>query len=213
MKIEPEELTAKGYELLDKLDHRALIPFVQLYLAKPTRFSVLWFAFCGIGMAESAFCFIWCMRRHVPGFNMPTAMAWTFAGFILALGLIPVHECIHALAYRAVGAKHTSFDSNLKKFYFLAIADRFVANRREFQIVALAPFVCISMALTALLFVLPPAGLLMVSAAFLTHTALCSGDFGLLSYFDFHKDSNIVTYDDKENKLSYFYRLRVQNEL
>jgi hypothetical protein len=37
------------------------------------------------------------------------------------------------------------------------------------------------------------------------HTAMCSGDFGLLNYFEFYKDKEIVTYDDVENKISYFY--------
>ena len=34
---------------------------------------------------------------------------------------------------------------------------------------------------------------------------MCSGDFGLLSYFEFNKDKQVVTYDDIENKISYFY--------
>lgn len=39
----------------------------------------------------------------------------------------------------------------------------------------------------------------------LAHTAMCSGDFGLLSYFEFNKEKNVVSYDDVENKISYFY--------
>ena len=34
---------------------------------------------------------------------------------------------------------------------------------------------------------------------------MCSGDFGLLNYFEFNKEKQIVTYDDVENKISYFY--------
>jgi hypothetical protein len=34
---------------------------------------------------------------------------------------------------------------------------------------------------------------------------MCSGDFGILSYFELHKDKEVVTYDDIENKISYFY--------
>jgi len=58
----------------------------------------------------------------------------------IAFALIPSHEYIHVLAYKSKGAKNTSCDANLKKFYFMAIAYRFVANKKEFQIVALAPF-------------------------------------------------------------------------
>lgn len=34
---------------------------------------------------------------------------------------------------------------------------------------------------------------------------MCSGDFGLLSYFEYHKNKHVVTYDDVENQISYFY--------
>ncbi len=39
----------------------------------------------------------------------------------------------------------------------------------------------------------------------LIHSIACSGDFALLSYFEFNRKKNIVTYDDKENKVSFFY--------
>ena len=50
-----------------------------------------------------------------------------------------------ALAYKSQG-KQTSFDANLKGL-LLAIADKFVTSKREFIIVALAPFLVISLAL------------------------------------------------------------------
>jgi len=40
----------------------------------------------------------------------------------------------------------------------------------------------------------------------LIQTAFTSGDFDLLSYFEFHNDKEIVTYDDKSSKISYFYQ-------
>ena len=89
-----------------------------------------------------------------------------------------------------------------------APADQFVANKKEFQIVALAPFVVITSVGLVLLFFTTPLWSMTVLGALLTHTAFCSGDFGLLSYFDFHKDKEIVTYDDKESRVSYFYGLK-----
>jgi len=34
---------------------------------------------------------------------------------------------------------------------------------------------------------------------------MCSGDFGLFSYFEFHKTKDVVTYDDVEKQITYFY--------
>jgi hypothetical protein len=120
---------------------------------------------------------------------------------------VPLHEYIHVLAYRSQGAVNTSYAANLKKFFFMALADKFVANKKEFEVVALAPFVVISMAAVILFLVLSKEWQLSMAGLLLAHTAMCSGDFGLLSYFEMHKDKQVVTYDDVENKLSYFYGL------
>lgn len=87
----------------------------------------------------------------------------------------------------------------------MALADKFVANKKEFEIVALAPFTVITTTLIILLFLANANWTLTVSSVLLAHTAMCSGDFGLLSFFEFHKDKEAVTYDDVENKISYFY--------
>ncbi|HCT23246.1 MAG TPA: DUF3267 domain-containing protein, partial [Chitinophagaceae bacterium] len=79
------------------------------------------------------------------------------------------------------------------------------ANRKEFQIVALAPFMVITLMLTILLFIVPGLWMVTVAGAMLTHTSMCSGDFGLLSYLDVHRDKEMVTYDDKSAGRSYFY--------
>jgi hypothetical protein len=87
----------------------------------------------------------------------------------------------------------------------MAMADQFVASRREFRLVALAPFLLINLVSIFLFFTVPLAWTYTVLGTLLTHTAFCSGDFGLLSYFEFHQDKEVVTYDDKENQVSYFY--------
>jgi hypothetical protein len=87
----------------------------------------------------------------------------------------------------------------------MAIADKFVANKKEFRIVALAPFVVVSAIILILLLFSNQLWTFTLLGILLTHTAFSSGDFGLLSYFDFHKDKNVVTYDDKENGISFFY--------
>ena len=82
----------------------------------------------------------------------------------------------------------------------MAIADKFVTSRREFKIIALAPFLIISSALFIASFVSGEAWKLTLFTTLLIHSIACSGDFALLSYFEFNKKKNVVTYDDKETK-------------
>lgn len=203
MKIKPEELSAKGFVLLDNLEHKELIPFVRTYLKKQTPISYF-YTFCNVVIAGVIIYWFW-KNYGTNGFNLGNAFSHFSYGLAIAFGLIPIHEYIHVLAYKSQGAINTSYDSNWKKFYFMAIADKFVANKKEFRIVALAPFVVISTTLIILSFFTSQLWTFTVFGVLLTHTAFSSGDFGILSYFDYHEEKDIVTYDDKDNNISYFY--------
>jgi hypothetical protein len=200
MKLQPEALAQEGFVLMDELEHQDLMPFIQQYIKRKTQATILYYAVNILMMGLAVGLLI---RFGKTGF------ADAFAHFAYGIGLsfllIPLHEYIHALAYKYVGAVHTSYDANLRKLYFMAIADQFVANRKEFRIVALAPFLVITAILTMLLFLVPGVWMVTVASAMLTHTSMCSGDFGLLSYFDVHRDKEMVTYDDKAAGRSYFY--------
>jgi len=203
MKLNPNELSENGYQLHDELDHQELVPFIQLYMKKRTAISSIYFAANMLLIVFVGYLFITGFKE--PDFNIVERFGQVSIGFLLAFLLLPLHEYIHVLAYKSQGATHTSYDMNLKKFYFMALADRFVANRKEFIIVALAPFLTISVILIFLAMMLHHDTTLLIIAILLAHTAMCSGDFGLLSYFEFHKEKEIVTYDDVEKKVSYFY--------
>ena len=142
---------------------------------------------------------------NLPGYSFGDQFAHLSYGIALAFVLLPLHEYIHVLAYKSQGATNTSYGANLKKFYFMAIADKFVANRKEFTIVALAPFAFITASLVLILYFVSSTWEITILGVLLTHTSMCSGDFGLLSFFAFHKDKDVATYDDKENGVSFFY--------
>ena len=203
MNLKPEELRENGYVLLDEMNHADIVPFVKKYMRKKTRSSSLYYA----SVIVSFFLVIFfCIKYYRSGAcSIDKILIQIFLGILLTLALIPFHEWIHAIAYKSQGAKKTSFDANIKKFYFLAIADRFVADKREFQIVALAPFIIISIALIIASLMTGECWKISVFTTLLIHSFACSGDFALLSYFDAHRKKEVVTYDDKENKVSFFY--------
>lgn len=203
MNLTPEQLPSNGYILKDKLVHSELVPFIQLYMKKRTLSSIFYIAANIVSLGFIVFVSVISIQSEAVDFG--DVISKVGLGFALAFLLLPIHEIIHALAYKLMGAKEVSFDADLKKFIFLAVAHRFVANRKEFQIVAVAPFAVISILLFLSLFFTPSGWSFIILGILFAHTAFCSGDFGLLSYFDFHADNDIVTYDDKENKVSFFY--------
>jgi hypothetical protein len=203
MNIKPEELVVNNYELLDQLDHKELVPFIQTYMKKRTKYAIFYYVFNVILFGIVGFAFVYGIGE--PDYSFGNLFTKFSYGLALAVCFIPLHEYIHVLAYKSQGAKNTSYDANIKKFYFMALADKFVANKKEFQIVALAPFIVINSSLIILIFILPSNWTFTLTGALLAHSAMCSGDFGLLSYFEFHKERQVVTYDDVKAKISYFY--------
>jgi hypothetical protein len=202
MNLQPEQLSEHGYELMEELNHQEIIPFVRTYIKKRTPSAVLYMLGNILGGAALAVCYImYCIEGPI---SLDTALTQTSMGIGIAFLLIPLHEYIHALAYKSQGALFTSYDANLKKLYFMAMADHFVANQKEFRVVALAPVASISALLLLLIPFAKPEWIFTIVGTLITHMAFCSGDFALLSYFEFHSDKDIVTYDDKAKGMSYF---------
>jgi hypothetical protein len=203
MKIKPEELSGNGFELLDELGHKELVPFIRKYMNKRTLASIIYYVSNILIFGLVGFYFV--IRFEGQDYSFADRFVYFSYGLAIAFALIPLHEYLHVLAYKSQGAKKTSYDANLRKFYFMALADKFVANKKEFRVVALTPFIVITGLSILFLFFVNPDWRLTISGALLAHTSMCAGDFGLLSYFELHKNREIVTYDDVEKSLSYFY--------
>lgn len=204
MKIKPEELDAAGYVLIDELPHQDLVPFLKRYLKAKTTVVRLYNQLSAAMLALIIGYMAWAYFQH--GAKITQGLIQVSYGASISFLLIPIHEVLHGLAYRYLGAPKTSYMMNLKKFYFAALADKFVCSAKEFRIVALAPFTVITCLCLVLALWLPYAWSLTVLSTMLTHSLFCSGDFGLLSYLEAHKDSEIVTYDDLSSNSSYFFK-------
>ncbi len=129
-----------------------------------------------------------------------------FFGLILfPVLLIPVHEMIHALAYKMLGARKIKFGADLSQFIFFVTADKFVIGFKKLIFVALLPFFLVS----TLLIFLPFYFEWQISYSFFltlfAHGVMCIGDFAVLSYFIENEPSRLLTFDDVEKKKAYFY--------
>lgn len=134
-------------------------------------------------------------------------MLHCFNGFILwPVILIPIHELIHALVYKLVGAPEIKFGIKPEKYLFYVTADKYVIGKNRFMMVALTPFVIISAVLILFAcFTVYPLSWSFIVCLFV-HTTMCIGDFALTGFFMQYIGQEIYTYDDTENSVTYFYR-------
>ncbi len=204
MKLSPQELKNNNYTLESKFSHDDLLPFLKPYFRKWNIFSISFHVLC---LVFGIIVFYILFKTSGPLISKKLAKLTYFSfGIVGSFLLIPIHEYIHVLAYKYVGAKSTSLAANFKKFYFMALAHEFVANKKEFTIVALAPIVIISILHFAALAFSSSSISICISVSLFFHAMMCSGDFALLSYFQENKNRQLLTYDDVVNKITYFYK-------
>ncbi len=193
-----------SFVLLDKLHYDEIVEFATEYIRKRTRSMAFY-----LGIIIVFFIFQWSAFIYgiiVSHMNTVSLLKQFLYGLVISLTIvIPLHELIHAIGYFILGARKIRVGAVIKHFAFYAVADDFVANRPGFIFLAISPFVVVSL-LNLAGFILVPgyASYTYISVLFF-HTTMCAGDFALLSYFEFHRDKELYTFDDVKNKTSYFY--------
>ena len=68
---------------------------------------------------------------------------------------------------------------DLKQYLFYVTAHRHVATPRQFRIIAMIPFILISLALIFLILTMPGLWKWSLSLFLFVHTTMCAGDFAL----------------------------------
>jgi len=185
--------------LLAEVSFEELVPFLRPQL-RPTR--VWGLIYWAVNLAPVGWLTFVAWHEKI---SIDIFLTKAGQGVWLFLVLLPLHELIHAGAYKMIGAPKVSFGANLKKFYFYAVADQFMTSRKSFLFVALSPYLLITAGLvTAAALSSPPTRLLFLGAIIL-HTAGCFGDFALVSFMHQHRHQNIVTMDDLTEKKAYFF--------
>lgn len=207
MKYTPGDIRSNPrFVLLNELDYDDIVEFTGKYIRKRNPSMIIFYIFMAgtflltigsliFGMADHNRVFVGIMKQYL-------------YGLILSFSaMIPIHEIIHGIIYALLGARKVLFGAEFKQFAFYAVADEFVTGKTGFYLLAMGPFLIISI-LCILGFILVPgiASYTYISMLFF-HTTMCIGDFALMSYYDSNRDKNIYTFDDIKNRKSYFYYL------
>jgi hypothetical protein len=80
-----------------------------------------------------------------------------------------------------------------------------VASPLQFRLVAVTPYILISITALILVFTLPGSWKWSFSLFLFVHATMCAGDFALLNYYFINKHRKIYTWDDADLKEAYFY--------
>lgn len=196
----PEDLAPPEYELLAEMTHASLGEFLVEYFIR--RGS--WLTRMHHAMSLATIAAIVGVAWHQGKSWGDALQAFGLAFVSLFVIVLPLHELVHALAYRIGGARDIRWDYSWRMAAAWVMAHRFVADRRTFVFVALAPFVAINAAILLAALVRPGMAVYLL-CLLLWHLHGSSGDWGLLNFIWLHREQGFWTYDDADSGKSWFY--------
>jgi hypothetical protein len=201
-----EKLKADAaYRLLLMLEFDDLLPFISEQFRSKTVTMISFFTLNILILLFLVGLGLWEVSRGSNSWSLILQQIGLGTLLAFTIGII-LHEGIHGLAYKITGAPRIKFGGNLKQFYFYAVADRYILGRQSFLFVGLAPFVVITLGLIMALFLTPSHLKWLFLGVLFMHTGACAGDFALVSFYETNrKFHEMLTFDEVEKKISYFY--------
>lgn len=203
MRLTPEDMNDPSrFALIEVITHDQLIPAVQAHLARrgPVRTSYVLINL--VVLASIAALWIGTGASLLDGF--PNLCLGMCLGYVL---LLPLHEGVHALTYRWLGARGTRVVYRPRNLTAYCVADRFVVTGGEFAWICLTPFLVLN---AILLVVIIAAGGFqpILWGMLLLHVGACSGDFAFVNLVWAHRADGLLTFDDVAGRRTFFYAQR-----
>lgn len=200
-KIEDLDDQTRFRQILE-IPYSELVQFILDYFKKKSGVTIfIWsacFLFLGIVIT---------VRINLAGyFPFAKVFLHSILGLVIfPLLCVPIHEFMHVIPYYLSGARKIRIGMDLQQFIFYVTAHRYVAGPLQFIIVALIPFVIISLLMLFLVLYLPGLWKWSLSIFLFVHATMCAGDFALLNFYWINRNKKIYTWDDADEKIAYFY--------
>jgi hypothetical protein len=184
------------------ISYNDLVQFILDNIKEKTALTLFFWSACilFLGMAVS-------IRINMAGYfpASKTILHASLGLIIFPVLCVPVHELLHVIPYYLSGARNIRAGVDLKQYLFYVTAHRHVATPIQFRIVAIIPFLIITIVTMFLVLSSPGLWKWSLSLFLFVHTTMCAGDFAMLNYYYINKNKKIYTWDDADEKIAYFY--------
>jgi hypothetical protein len=203
MALQVEDLEDQTkYRLIMEISYHDLVPFILDYLRRKSSVTIFFWSACIIFLVTA----LW-IRMNIGGyFAFRDILTHSVIGMILLpVVCIPLHELLHVVPYYLSGARKIRVGTDLKHYLFYVTAHRHVATPIQFRIIAMIPFILITIGVVFLILTLPGLWKWSLSLFLFVHTTMCAGDFALMNFYHMKKGKKIFTWDDADRKIAYFY--------
>jgi hypothetical protein len=199
----PEDLIdERRFRHLLTLRYGEIASFVLEQVRRKTGIILFFWAFCLItlGLAIT-------IRINISGyFELKKIFLHSILGIVVfPVVIIPVHELLHIIPYIFSGARRIRVGMDFKQFIFYVTAHRHVATSTLFRLVAVSPFLVVTIGSLLLIWWLPGLWKYSTAVFLFVHTTMCAGDFAMISFCNIYRNHKVYTWDDADLKEAYFY--------
>ena len=201
LKVEDIEDQTRFRQILE-IPYTELVDFVLDHIRKKSGVTLFFWSVCFLFLGIAVI-----VRINISGyFPLSDILLHTILGLIVfPLLSVPIHEFMHIIPYYLSGARKIRIGMDLRQFIFYVTAHRYVAGPLQFSIVAIIPFLIISLVMLFLVLYLPGLWKWSLSLFLFFHTTMCAGDFAMLNFYWLNRNKKIYTWDDADEKIAYFY--------
>lgn len=199
LKSDPE------YHLLASIKHAEIKAFIREELHHKTPLLLATSAIQIGSLVSITALFTFSLGTWVKTGNLQPLILLGMAAFVSFSLLILVHESIHVLGFKIFGKRDIRIGGNWKKFVFYAAGHLQILTKKELAVIAVLPFAFVLLlGATSFLWASTPWALFFWSTITLIHNLFCVGDALIVSFMFRHKGT-VLTYDDCDARISYFY--------
>lgn len=188
------------FRLIKKIRYNEMLNFVIDYIKIKSALMIIYWSIC---MAFLIVAII--IRISISDIYLKFLLHSLLGMIILPLLSIPIHELLHIIPYYLSGARNIRTGMDLRQYMFYVTAHRHVASAYQFRLVAIFPFIVLTIVSAVLIIVLPGVWKWSISLFMFVHATTCAGDFALLNFYHLNSDKKILTWDDADSKEAYFY--------
>jgi hypothetical protein len=191
-----------GFRQILAISYGDLVDFVLHHVKKPTLPIITFWLFCLIFLGTAII-----IRLNI---SVSLLDRYIFLHSVLGLTvfpvlIIPLHEMMHAISFFIAGARKIKMGIDLKQYIFYVTAHRHVVSSGWFRLIALSPFISLSLLLVTMVLLLPGSWKWSLSLSLFIHATMCAGDFAFLSFLWINRGKTILTWDDADREIAYFY--------
>ena len=190
-----------------EIPYSELAGFILDNIRKGSAVTYFFWSVCSVSFALAIY-----TRINIAGqYPYSTIILHSLLGIIvLPLVSVPIHELMHIIPFYLSGARNIRAGMDLHQFFFYVTAHRFVAGPGQFSMVAVIPFLVISVSVLIMMLNIPGPWKWSLSLFVFFHTTMCAGDFAMLNFYWINRDKKIYTWDDADRKIAYFYEMTAQ---